>query len=77
MTTITVLNPQTQQPVELQSNATTWGELKGQLMDKNINPTGMKGIVKETRNSLETDSAVLPTSDWTLFLTASKMTAGA
>lgn len=76
MRIVTVLNPQTQQPVEIHTDAETWGELKGILMDKNINPSGMKGIVRETRNSLETDAALLPDSDFTLFLSASKMSAG-
>jgi hypothetical protein len=36
----------------------------------------MKGIVRETRNSLESGSAILPETNFTLFLSASKMAAG-
>lgn len=76
MRTITVMNPQTNTPLELNSSVTTWGELKSELLNNNINPTGMKGLVRETRVSLESDAAMLPETGFTLFLSASKMTAG-
>ena len=76
MRTITVLNPQTQTPVTINTAVTTWSELQDVLMTNNINPQGMKGIVRETRNSLESGSAILPETNFTLFLSASKMAAG-
>lgn len=76
MRTITVLNPQTQTPVVINSDVTTWADLQNVLLQHNINPTGMKGLVRETRNSLESSSAILPTTNFTLFLSASKMSAG-
>lgn len=76
MRTITVLNPQTQNTVSINTEVTTWAELQDVLMSHNINSTGMKGIVRETRNSLESGQAVLPETNFTLFLSASKMAAG-
>lgn len=76
MRTITVLNPQTQTPVTINTDVTTWSELQEVLLQNNINPSGMKGLVRETRNSLESSSAILPATNFTLFLSASKMSAG-
>lgn len=62
--------------VELEDNTTTWGELKLVLASQGITYNGMAANVKETRNTLDLDSAVLPESDFALFLSPSKVKSG-
>lgn len=59
----------------IHSEATTWGQLKDSLrefgdLDK------MAAVVKETRNSLQVDEALLPEGDFTLYLSPKQIKAG-
>lgn len=76
MRKVTVVNPQTNTPVEFSTEASTWGELKNDLRSKDIDPSNLKGHVRETKNSLEVDAATLPETDFTLFLFVIKNKAG-
>lgn len=76
MRKVTVINPSTNQPVEIQTSATTWGTLVPELNANNITTNNMKGIVRETKNSLEVNDAALPQGEFTLFLFAAKNKAG-
>lgn len=76
MRVIKVLSTETSSLKEFTTDVTTWSQLKGILVENGIDPNNMKGMVKETRTTLEHDAAVLPTSDFTLFLTPTKVKSG-
>ena len=57
--------------------ATTWGELKSALREMDIKYSGMKAVIGETRNTLESDRATLPEKDFSLFLMPVKTKSGA
>jgi len=62
---------------EVMSNATTWGQLKSEIQSNQdtsyLLANEMTVRVKETRNNLEDANAVLPTGEFTIFLSASKV----
>jgi len=76
MRTITVIGTQ-RPPMEYQTEATTWGQLKDLVQRDFGSLNGMIAIVKESRVNLESEDAVLPEGDTTLFLTQTKIKAGA
>ena len=76
MRTIKVFSTETSSLKELQSSATTWGELKTELKAANIDPSNMKGMIKESKTTLEHEGGVLPTDSFTLFLTPTKVKSG-
>lgn len=61
---------------EIDSQATTWGELQRDLLKASINYSGMKTVIGETKLTLEADAAVLPDYDFTLFLMPVKTKSG-
>ena len=61
----------------IETNVTTLGELKPLLEAKEINTSGMKMMVGETRNELNLDDAVLPEGDFKLYLMPAKTKSGA
>lgn len=61
---------------EIETSATTFGELKPILADRNISIAGMKLTVGETLNELDLDGAVLPDTDFRIFLTPAKTKSG-
>lgn len=61
---------------EFSTNITTFGELKVLLRERNIDISNMNVIVGETLNSLTHDDAVLPTTDFKLFISPAKTKAG-
>lgn len=73
---VIVVNPSTNQPVEIQTSSTTWGQLQQDLQTNNISTANMKGLVRETKVSLEATDAVLPEGEFTLFLFTAKNKAG-
>lgn len=73
---VTVVNPQTNQPVEINTSAETWGELISEIEAKNISVSGMKGVIRETKVSLQSREAQLPDDDFTLFLFTDKVKSG-
>lgn len=60
----------------IDTNVTTLGELKPLLNDREINYSGMKMLVGETRNELSQDEAVLPSGDFKLYLMPQKTKSG-
>lgn len=76
MRRVTVISTLKSNPVPYDSNATTWGELKDVVARDFGDVSGMKAVVKETRNTLDQDAAVLPEDNFTIFLTQSKIKAG-
>ena len=86
MKTVTVYQTRGQQaPVKVETTANTWGELKKDLSSNNVDYSGMKAIIGETKTVLELENAVLPkgltiagqiTDNFTLFLSPAKQKAG-
>lgn len=76
MRTIKVFSTETSVLKEINSSATTWGELQTELKAANIDPSNMKGMVKESKTTLENTGAVLPEGNFTLFLTPTKVKSG-
>ena len=61
---------------EVETNVQTAGELRPLLQERGIETSGMKMMVKETRNELTRDDAVLPEGDFKLFLMPAKTKSG-
>ena len=65
---------------EIMSTATTWGQLKSEIQANQdtsyLLANEMTVRVKETRNNLEDSNAILPTGEFTIFLSASKVKSG-
>ena len=60
----------------IESNATTWGELKSDLSSRGYELSSTKAIVGETQNTLEQTDAILPVTDFSLFILPSKTKSG-
>tara|TARA_R110002126_G_scaffold47605_3_gene133359 strand:+ start:8447 stop:8683 length:237 start_codon:yes stop_codon:yes gene_type:complete len=71
---VTVVSTQANDRQEVQTSATTWGELKGEISSM-INGD-MKVTVRETRVNLEHEDAELPAGDFTIFLFPNKVKSG-
>ncbi len=76
MRIITVFSTETNEKKEIQSSSTTWGPLKEELKAAGLSTNNMKGMVKETKTTLESDGAVLPIDTFTLFITPTKVKSG-
>lgn len=63
---------------EIQFEGTKWSELQTVLRNNAIsyNEGSMKAVVGETENTLESNDAVVPTTDFTLFLLPQKVKSG-
>jgi hypothetical protein len=60
------------------SNASTWGDvLRESSQIRGMVSSDMKVVIKQTRTNIETESAVLPNQDITIYLTPGKVKAGA
>lgn len=77
MRNIIVFSTETNEKKEISTSATTWGALKQELSAAGFSVNNMKGMVKETKTTLESDGAVLPSETFTLFITPSKVKSGA
>ena len=62
---------------EIETNATTWGELQVDLKKNGVGYSKMKAVVGETKVTLEADGALLSPQGFTLFLMNKKTKAGA
>lgn len=77
MRTITVISTQGDARVSLESNATTWGQLKSEInADGCMNASDAKAMIRGVRTPLERDSDALPSGDFSVFLTPSKIKSG-
>ena len=61
---------------EVETNATTWGDLQNDLKKQSIGFSKMKAVIGETKLTLEADGAMLPAQGFTLFLMNKKTKAG-
>lgn len=62
---------------QIQTNASVWSQLVKDFEDQGFSVDGLKAIVAETKNTLESGDAVLPTGNFTLFLSPINIKAGA
>lgn len=76
MITVTVYNTAGASKTEVKTNATTWGELQLDLTKEGVTYEGMKAILGGSHLTLDSDIAALPTEDFKLFLSASKVKSG-
>lgn len=76
MKSVTIISSNTNEPKTINTSATTWAELQADLTSNQIQFSGMKAMVRETRVNLEASNAVLPTGSFTLFLTPGKIKSG-
>lgn len=63
--------------IEVETAATTWAELKSDMEDAGISTDGMKGVVRETKVSLEANDAQIPKGNFTVMLFTGKIKSGA
>lgn len=75
--TITVASTTKSTPKLIQSEATTWGALKDSLRAEFGDLDKMRAVVRETRNDLTSDDALLPDEAHTILLTPRQIKAGA
>lgn len=61
----------------IESDAPMWGELKRELSRRNISLSNMKAVIGENQLTVESDEAMLPDGDFTLFLMNVKTKSGA
>lgn len=59
-----------------ETNVRTLGELKPILREQEIDYSGMKMLVGETKNELNVDDAILPEGDFKLYLVPQKTKSG-
>lgn len=74
MRKVIVFSTLTEQKQVIETDVTTWGELKKLVSD--FNSDTMKATEGTTKTTLESNEAVLPTGDFKVFLTPSKIKAG-
>lgn len=61
---------------EIETEATTWSELKSDMNDAGISTDSMKGVVRETKVSLEANDAQIPGGNFTVMLFTGKIKSG-
>lgn len=76
MRQVTVYSTVGQNRKTLSTNVATWGELQNELVAESINFSGMKVVIGETQLTLESPQAILPDSDFTLFMMPQKVKSG-
>jgi hypothetical protein len=74
MRKITLFNANSQVRKEIMSSATTWGQLKSENSD--FISGNVKGIVRETKVTLDNEEATLPTTEFTLFIATKEIKSG-
>lgn len=73
---ITIYNTIGDNAKEVISSAGTLGELQPDMRRAGVHYEGMKLVVGETQNTLESSEAVLPEGEFSLFLMAGKVKSG-
>lgn len=73
---VTIISSRMDSNKTINTAASTWGQLKGELSSQGIDVSGMRAMVQQTKVNLENDNAVLPENNFTLFLTPGKIKSG-
>lgn len=75
--TITIYNTVGQNKTTIESSALNWGQLQTELKEqKNITSNGMKVVIADTQNSLESPQAVLLDGPFSLLMMPQKVKSG-
>lgn len=74
---VTIYSPAGKNAKQLEVSGGTWKELQRVLSTNNVSYSGMKAVIGENRLTMESDNAVLPDGDFTLFLMPIKTKSGA
>ena len=76
--TITLISTQGDNRPTLTSSARTWGELKQEIIESGtgFDPENSKVMIRGSRDEVNADSYELPTGDFTMFFTPSKIKSG-
>lgn len=74
---IVVISTQRSTPVIYDTDVQTWGELLPLLQSDYGSMSNITATIKDTKTSLNSQTAILPTSSFTLLLTQDKIKAGA
>lgn len=62
--------------VEVNSSATTWGDLKREIRGEFGDVQGMRAVIRHNRHDLESDGAELPEGEFTIVMSPKKVKAG-
>ena len=73
---VIVVSSRQAKPERVETEASTWAELKSILSEKNLFSDGMAASVGKTKVSLVLDEAALPAENFILYLTPTKVKAG-
>lgn len=76
MKQVTVYSTAVSSSRTIETSAATWGELQSLLGEQGISYSGMKAVVGESQVTLESNAAILPDSNFTLFLLPQKVKSG-
>lgn len=77
MKTVKIFSTKTQKSESIETSATTWSELRSEILAKtSALKEDMVASVFETKVTLVSDQAVLPTGNFTLVLTPAKTKSG-
>tara|TARA_R110000823_G_scaffold97346_4_gene211526 strand:+ start:496 stop:723 length:228 start_codon:yes stop_codon:yes gene_type:complete len=74
MRKITIVSTQANERQDIQSDATTWGQLRTEV--PHLISNDMKATVRETRVDLVHEDAMLPEGEFVLFLFPEKVKSG-
>lgn len=74
---VTVFNMGTNASKSLISGAGTWGDLRTNEEVRSMLADDMKIVIKQTKAVIETDGAILPDGEVTIYLTPGKVKSGA
>lgn len=73
---VKILTPKSDSWKSIETNAETWGELKNHMENEGISADGLKGMIKESKQSLEVEGAELPNGSFMLYLFPMKIKSG-
>lgn len=74
---VTVFSLKTKERKVITTSASTWGELENELKNQGLDTNGMKATHKENRTTFESSTSALPSGDFTVILTPTKVKSGA
>lgn len=77
MSKVTIYSPAGKNANQVELEGNTWKDLQKVLTKSNVSYSGMKAVIGENKHTLESENALLPDGDFTLFLMPIKTKSGA
>lgn len=77
MSKVTIYSPAGKNANQVELEGNTWKDLQKVLSKNNVSYSGMKAVIGENKHTLESENAILPDGDFTLFLMPIKTKSGA